>query len=206
MGGMAMVFALASLGLPGLGNFVGEFLVLIGAFKASPGIAAVSALGLVLAAAYSLWFMRRAFFGPSAEDWRLPDLSGRETLVMAVLVAVIVFLGVFPQPVLTAARPSLKTTVPYKQSAFTTIQVRRGNPGCCRGAGFPACQCGNAHNDGLESPSHDFLKSPPIVLISSKTERFPVLSMYPVEQPAASSEWLPREVVSSHVPEGLPCP
>jgi len=107
MGGVAMVFALASLGLPGMGNFVAEFLVLVGTFQAHPWVASASALGLVLAAIYSLWLMRTVFFGPS-EIRVIPDLSGRETALMAALAAVIVLLGLFPQPVLNAATTARK--------------------------------------------------------------------------------------------------
>jgi NADH-quinone oxidoreductase subunit M len=107
MGGIAMVFALASLGLPGLGNFVAEFLVLVGTFQAHPWVATLSASGLVLAAAYSLWLMRSVFFGPT-EIRTIPDLSGRETILMAAMTALIVLLGLFPQPVLNAASPVQK--------------------------------------------------------------------------------------------------
>jgi NADH-quinone oxidoreductase subunit M len=110
MGAMAMVFALASLGLPGLGNFVGEFLVLVGTYQVAPRLAVPAAVGLVLAAVYSLWLMRRVFFGPAKEDLAVSDLSLREAGLLAAMAAFIVVLGVHPQPVFTAAAPVFKTT------------------------------------------------------------------------------------------------
>src|SRR5690349_12098152 len=61
MGAMALIFALASLGLPGLGNFIGEFLILLGTYRVSPGAAAWAAVGLISAAVYSLWMFQNTF-------------------------------------------------------------------------------------------------------------------------------------------------
>jgi NADH-quinone oxidoreductase subunit M len=102
-GALAMVFAIASLGLPGLGNFVGEFLVLLGTFAVNWPIAIVAAIGLVTAAIYSLILVQRALHGEPRADRRVRDLNTRETGVLAVLVIVIVALGVYPQPLLHTA-------------------------------------------------------------------------------------------------------
>ena len=72
--GVGLVFALASLGLPGLGNFVGEFLVLLGVYKTSPWMAVPASLGLVFAVIYSLRMVGKAFYGPADEDRRIQDL------------------------------------------------------------------------------------------------------------------------------------
>jgi NADH-quinone oxidoreductase subunit M len=112
LSGMAMVFALASLGLPGMGNFVGEFLVLIGTYQVSPWMAVPASAGLVLAAAYSLRMMLRAFFGPASPGQSLVDLTRREAALTAVMAALIIWLGVHPQPILTTvARPVEKLRV-----------------------------------------------------------------------------------------------
>ncbi len=103
-----LVFALASLGLPGLGNFVGEFLVLLGAFQVNITLAVLATLGLVAATVYALWMVQRVFHGENIQGWKLPDLSGRELAVMAVMIAAIVWLGIYPQPVLDVARPALQ--------------------------------------------------------------------------------------------------
>lgn len=98
MGTAAMVFALASLGLPGLGNFIGEFLVFLGVFRVSAEAAVIAAAGIVLSAIYSLWIIQRVFHG--GQRSAVPDLGFRETAVFASMVAVIVWLGLFPQPVI----------------------------------------------------------------------------------------------------------
>jgi NADH-quinone oxidoreductase subunit M len=107
MGGAAMFFALASLGLPGLGNFVGEFLVLLGTYQRNVPLAVVASLGLVVATVYSLWIIQRAFHGPNREGWKLADLRPRESAVLGVLMATLVWLGVYPSPVFKMAAPTL---------------------------------------------------------------------------------------------------
>lgn len=92
---------LSSLGLPGLNNFVGEILVLIGAFKTAKWYAVIAASGVVLAAIYILWAIERVFFGEVREENRgLKDISLRETVVVAPLILLIVWLGVYPQTAL----------------------------------------------------------------------------------------------------------
>ncbi|MFA5938191.1 MAG: NADH-quinone oxidoreductase subunit M [Sinimarinibacterium sp.] len=102
-----MFFALASLGMPGLGNFVGEFLVLIGSFPVSPWMTAVAATGLILAAVYSLYVVQRALHGPPAHDEVVEDLTRREILMMGSIMASLLLLGLFPQPVIDLARGSV---------------------------------------------------------------------------------------------------
>jgi NADH-quinone oxidoreductase subunit M len=107
MGGAALFFALASLGLPGLGNFVGEFLVLIGTYRVSIVLTAIASLGLIVATIYSLWIIQRAFHGEEKVKVALADLSAREMIVMLAMVASLIWLGLYPQTVLTTARQSL---------------------------------------------------------------------------------------------------
>ncbi len=106
LSGMALIFALASLGLPGMGNFVGEFLVLIGTYQVNPWMAVPASAGLVLAAIYSLWMVLRAFFGPPSAGLSLADLTHREAALTAIMCVCIIWLGVYPQPILkTVALP-----------------------------------------------------------------------------------------------------
>jgi len=107
LGAATLIFALASLGLPGLGNFVGEFLVLLGAYQASPWLAALAALGLVAATIYSLWLVQKVFHGPREAALPLVDLGGREMTIMGVLFVLIVGLGLYPQPALDTMHQSL---------------------------------------------------------------------------------------------------
>jgi NADH-quinone oxidoreductase subunit M len=110
---IALFFAAASLGLPGLGNFVGEFLILLGTFQVSPLIAIVAASGLILAAVYSLIIMQRAFYGaPKSED-RLEDLSARELCMMMSLVLLLVWLGLYPQTVLNTSAAAMTQVHQY---------------------------------------------------------------------------------------------
>ncbi len=108
LGAAAMIFAMASLGLPGLGNFVGEFLVLLGAFRVNVTLTAIAAAGLVAATVYSLWIIQRVFHGEGREQWSLPDLSALQTTVMAVLVAALLWIGLYPSPVLDTARGAIR--------------------------------------------------------------------------------------------------
>jgi len=107
MGACAMFFAVASLGLPGLGNFVAEFLVLAGLFAEAPWVAAVSALGLITAAVYALWMMQQAFQGPPDTDRHMPDFGPREMSAMFAMIIALLWLGLNPQPVLDLAQPAL---------------------------------------------------------------------------------------------------
>jgi NADH-quinone oxidoreductase subunit M len=107
MGGMAMVFALASLGLPGMGNFVGEFLILIGAYPVNRPLTILAALGLVSATVYSLWIMQKVFHGPAKEKRRIRDLSNRETATLGAMMVLLIWLGFYPQPVFKTSRPAL---------------------------------------------------------------------------------------------------
>lgn len=110
MGTAWLIFVLASLGLPGLGNFVGEFLVLLGAFQTNVPIAVLASLGFVVSTAYSLRMMQQVFHGPMTElesRTALPDLSRRESAVMVLLIVLIIWLGVFPQRVLNTSRMTI---------------------------------------------------------------------------------------------------
>jgi NADH-quinone oxidoreductase subunit M len=113
MGAVGLIFALASLGLPGLGNFVGEFLVLLGTYQANVPIAIVATLAFVVSAVYSLAMIQRVFFGPAREGPDLPDASPREMAIWVVMVILIVLLGLYPRPVIDTARPALEAMQGY---------------------------------------------------------------------------------------------
>ena len=108
-----LVVMLSSIGLPGTNGFVGEFLVLLGAFRARIWWAAVAATGVILSAAYMLWMFQRVMFGPvtHGENERLKDLSLRERLVFVPLLLLIVWMGVMPQPFIDRMQPALDHTL-----------------------------------------------------------------------------------------------
>ena len=108
MGVIGMLFAMASLGLPGLGNFIAEFLILLGAFKANGWLTVVATLGLIFSAIYSLRIMQKVFFGPAKTIEPVRDLTFREMSILASLSLVIIWLGVYPQPVIHTAKPMVK--------------------------------------------------------------------------------------------------
>jgi NADH-quinone oxidoreductase subunit M len=105
---IVMFFALAALGLPGLGNFVGEFLVLIGTWNVDKPVTIVAASGLILAAVYSLMMIQRAFHGKAASDEKLEDLNRRELATCLSLMAILLWLGVYPQPVLDTSAAAMQ--------------------------------------------------------------------------------------------------
>jgi NADH-quinone oxidoreductase subunit M len=106
-----LFFAAATLGLPGLGNFVGEFLVLMGAFKVAPVLTAVASLGMVLGAIYSLALVHRTMFGPGKGDVALAAPSVREFGLLAAFMAGLLWLGIFPQKVLDTSAPAIASVV-----------------------------------------------------------------------------------------------
>ena len=106
MGAIALFFVVASLGMPGLGTFVGEFLVLLGAFQVDIGLTVAAAIGIVVAAVYSLSLMQRAFQGEAnPQISTIKDFGPRELVVMLLMAVGLVWLGVYPQPVLDMSLP-----------------------------------------------------------------------------------------------------
>jgi NADH-quinone oxidoreductase subunit M len=104
-----LVVMLASAGLPGLNGFVGEFLILLGAFGRWPRATVVATSGVVLGALYLLWMYQRVVFGPLVheENARLADLSRREVAVLAPVVALCLVMGLYPTPFLSRMQPSI---------------------------------------------------------------------------------------------------
>ena len=112
MAGVFTVAMMASIGVPGLNGFVGEFLVLIGTFVAHRWWAVAAIMGVIAAAIYLLWAYQQVFHGqPTAEDAKTRDLGWNERLIVAPLIILIVFLGVFPKPVLDRITPSVDRLV-----------------------------------------------------------------------------------------------
>ena len=110
--GIFTVVMMSSIGVPGLNGFVGEYLILLGTFISHRWWAVVAAAGVIVAALYLLWAYQRVFHGePDEENKLFPDLGLSERLVMVPLLFLIVFLGVYPKPVLDRIEPSVKRVV-----------------------------------------------------------------------------------------------
>jgi NADH-quinone oxidoreductase subunit M len=115
-----MLFTMANVGLPGTSGFVGEFLTLLGAFKANTWVAFLATIGVVLSAAYALYLYRRMIFGtlekPALKN--ITDMNYREVVVFAPLVILVVFLGFYPAPILDVTAVSVKNLVSNYESAL----------------------------------------------------------------------------------------
>jgi NADH-quinone oxidoreductase subunit M len=127
MGAVALVFAAASLGLPGMGNFIGEFLVLLGAWDANAAVTVFACAGLIAATAYAVWMMHNTFFSSAESGLEFPDFSLREMGVAAVMIALIVATGLYPKPVLDASAHPVQRLQKIMQSVEQydkTVSVR----------------------------------------------------------------------------------
>ncbi|MDB5250197.1 MAG: dehydrogenase [Segetibacter sp.] len=111
MGGVALLFTMASLGLPLLGSFIAEFLILMGTFPVNPPLTIIATLGLVFSALYSLRLMQKVFLGPVTTEIPMKDLSVREIIVMGAFTVTIVLLGIYPQPVIDMAATVINNLV-----------------------------------------------------------------------------------------------
>ncbi|MGC2324557.1 MAG: NADH-quinone oxidoreductase subunit M [Terriglobales bacterium] len=123
LSGAALFFSLASLGLPGLGDFVGEFLVLLGSYRISVPITVVASLGVLASTFYALRMVQRAFQGPNTQGWKFFDLTPREGLMMATLIVGLLWLGFYPQPVFNTFGPALNNL--QHQAQMPTAALRR---------------------------------------------------------------------------------
>ena len=129
MGAMGLIFSMASLGLPGLGNFIAELLILMGAFKASVLMSCLACSGLIAATIYSLRIVQKVFLGEKKCEWEINDLKFREKTVWAVLCIVIVGLGLFPKPVFNIAKPALIQTLNIKEKTIHDEGISKNETG-----------------------------------------------------------------------------
>jgi len=131
LSGVGLFFSLASMGLPGLGDFIGEFLVLLGTYPAHLWLTVVAAFGILASTFFALRFVQRAFHGPNIHKWSIPDLFAREVIILAPMMALLVWLGLYPQPVFNTFRPAMNrlqqytNTKPQSVSSGDTVRLLR---------------------------------------------------------------------------------
>jgi NADH-quinone oxidoreductase subunit M len=135
-----MIVCLSSIGLPGLNGFVGEFLILLGAFRVWPIVSAIAALGVILAAIYILWMYQRVMFGPITNEKNrgLPDLSKREFWTLAPVIVLIIWIGVYPNTFLRKLDASVAEILGRAQAR--TISLRMTPPGASAAASVEAAK------------------------------------------------------------------
>ena len=127
MGTLALITVLSSVGLPGLNGFVGEFTILLGAFKStvlgSPWFAGVATLGVILAAVYLLHMFQILFLGPVTHDenLKLKDVSVREILVLAPILLLAFWIGIYPKPFFMLMAPAVEKLTALVQTAATLV-------------------------------------------------------------------------------------
>ncbi|MFP1897309.1 NADH-quinone oxidoreductase subunit M [Lonsdalea quercina] len=104
---VSLFFAVATLGMPGTGNFVGEFMILFGSYQVVPVMTVISTFGLVFASVYSLIMMQRAYYGAPKSDAQLAGMTTRELSIILLLIVLLVALGIYPQPVLDTSSAAM---------------------------------------------------------------------------------------------------
>jgi NADH-quinone oxidoreductase subunit M len=121
------IVSLSSIGLPATNGFVGEFLVLVGAFRTYPVAATIAALGVIVAAMYLLPALQRVIYNPldKQENAKLPDLTPREIAVLVPLLACIVWIGVYPQPILRRMEPAARQLVETVRANAAALAATR---------------------------------------------------------------------------------
>jgi NADH-quinone oxidoreductase subunit M len=122
-----MIVTLSSIGLPGTNGFVGEFLILLGAFSSKTIYAVLGAVGIILAAVYMLWMIQRVLFQEikNEENKKLTDLNLREKLILIPIVLLIFWIGFYPKPFLSKIEPSVKNMLEYvndKTNLSTSVE------------------------------------------------------------------------------------
>ena len=124
-----MIFVLAALGLPGTSGFVGEFLILVGTFQINIFVAVLASLGVILAAAYMLWLYKRVIFGKmaSSEIKEMADLNKTEIYIFASLVFLILFFGIYPEPLFNTIDISVSNLIDNYQTDLNFYLVQTNN-------------------------------------------------------------------------------
>jgi NADH-quinone oxidoreductase subunit M len=123
-----LLITLASIAMPGMNGFIGEFLILMGAFRQYPWLTAVGATGVILSAVYMLWMFQRVNYGEvtNAKNRALPDLSGREWAMMIPTIAMCILMGVAPGIFLRPMEPAVQKVVQLIQGVGSSTGLGAG--------------------------------------------------------------------------------
>jgi NADH-quinone oxidoreductase subunit M len=129
-----LVITLSSIGLPGLNGFVGEFLILLGAFRVAPLWTAAAATGVILSAIYMLWMFRRVSLGPlnNPENQRLRDVGAREIAILIPILALVIWMGVYPKPFLERMKPSVELVIKRVEARGNRHEATESSPHASR--------------------------------------------------------------------------
>jgi NADH-quinone oxidoreductase subunit M len=121
-----MIFTLGAVGLPGTSGFVGEFLILMGAFKDNFLVATIASLGVILSAAYMLWLYRRVFFGKliNKDLLKSKDLNKSEIFILSILVILIFFFGFYPEPLLNTIEVSVENLIEMYNKNLIFVEIK----------------------------------------------------------------------------------
>lgn len=119
-----LLFTMANMGLPGTSGFVGEFLTLVGAFRSNTWVAAIATTGVILSAGYALWLYRKVVFGALEKEnlKSITDMTEREIVILAPLVILTVFFGVYPAPIMDAMDASVTQLIDQYQASLAVIE------------------------------------------------------------------------------------
>jgi NADH-quinone oxidoreductase subunit M len=120
-----LIFTMATIGLPGTSGFVGEFLILVGAYQVNTTVAFIATIGVILGAAYSLWLYRRVVFGELVkEDLKnIMDVGRRELLIFAPLIIVAFWIGIYPDPFLDVMHASVLNLMEHHDASLQAGQT-----------------------------------------------------------------------------------
>jgi NADH-quinone oxidoreductase subunit M len=123
------VVSLSSIGVPGTNGFIGEFLVLVGSYKTQPVATVIATTSVVFSAAYLLWALQRIIYNPltKPENKDIKDLNWREIGLLLPLIAAIVWLGVYPKPLLDKTEPAARHLVEYVETTAASAPVSAPN-------------------------------------------------------------------------------
>lgn len=155
MGSMGLVFSLASLGLPGFGNFIAEFLTLLGSFKVNVLMSVLASVGLIASMVYSLRILQKVFYGKETVKWNIPDFNLREKFIYGALAVAIFYLGLFPGRILETSKSSIDHILKAMEQPKTGANISGITSNAFDNSMPEDWACENITNKFLRTPTND---------------------------------------------------